>query len=598
MQKTYTHLAHMVRQHAAELGEKTALFYQRNAQWVPMSWKTLREKVDQAAKAMIGFGIKPQQMVGIFAQNCPEWSIADFATLSIRGTVVPIYATSTTDQANYLINDAEVSLLFVGGQEEYDKALQLLPTNEYLKRIVAIDPATDLRDCQQACYFEQFLQEGASAAADAELQARLDSVQPDDLVTLIYTSGTTGEPKGVMLDVHNLNTVLRIHDERLKIDYEMVSVCFLPLSHVFERSWSYYVFHCGGVNYYCHNPKEVKSVLEHAHPTVMCAVPRFYEKIHATILSKVGGASAVKKGLFHWAFGVGERRLEQVAAKGQASWWTEQQYALADKLIFSKLRAATGLDRAQLLPCAGAKLGEQVFRFFRAMGLNINYGYGLSETCATVTCYTTDKQFAIGSIGTPMPGVEVKLGENNEILVKGDTVMRGYYKKPQATAEAFVDGWFRTGDAGAFDASGNLYFTERIKDLMKTSNGKYIAPQVVETTIGSDYFIEQVAIIGDERKYVSALIVPAFEALEEYARTANIAFQDRMDLIRNSQIIELFQQRINELQKNLAGFEQVKKFTLLDHEFSIEAGEITPTLKVKRNVILKNYFREIEAMYV
>ncbi|WP_147457700.1 AMP-dependent synthetase/ligase, partial [Serratia plymuthica] len=411
-----------------------------------------------------------------------------------------------------------------------------------------------------------------------------------------YTSGTTGEPKGVMLDYRNLAAQLYLHDERLTVNEEDVSLSFLPISHVFERIWSFFIMHSGAQNVYLPNTDWVREAMTAVRPTLMCAVPRFYEKIFSAVHEKVARAPWLRRALFHWAIVCGERKFLQERAGKPLGKLFNLSHRWADKLVLSKLRGILG-GKVRFLPAAGAKLDDNVILFFQAMGVNIKYGYGMTETCATVSCWE-EGNFRFGSIGKPLPGVEVRIGEENEIQVRGPIVMRGYFNKPLETTASFTgDGWLKTGDAGAIDEAGNLFITERLKDLMKTSGGKYIAPQMLEGTLAQDRFIEQVAIIADARKFVSALIVPSFESLEEYAKSINLKYQDRLELLRNSHIIEMFESRLRDMQKELARFEQVKKFTLLPAAFSMELGELTPTLKLRRKVILQRYQHEIDSMY-
>lgn len=426
----------------------------------------------------------------------------------------------------------------------------------------------------------------ASQDKQTELNQRLADKNLSDLFTMIYTSGTTGEPKGVMLDYANIAHQLHAHDLALpKIDENDVSLSFLPFSHIFERAWVAYVLYRGATVCYLEDTNEVRNALNEVKPTLMCAVPRLYEKMYSAIWDKVNKAPIHRRALFKWAISVGKKKRKNTLS-----------YKLADKLVLNKLRALLG-GRIRMMPCGGAKLEPTIGQFFQAIGVNIKLGYGMTETTATVSCWA-DEQFEPNSIGRLMPNAEVKIGENNEILVRGGMVMRGYYKRPEETALAFTeDGFLKTGDAGEFDAQGNLYITDRIKELMKTSNGKYIAPQYIEGKIGKDKFIEQIAIIADAKKYVSALIVPCFESLEEYAKQLNIKYQDRMELVKHSEIVQLFEKRINELQKELAHFEQIKKFTLLPQAFSVKMEEITPTLKLRRKVILERYRKQIESMY-
>ncbi len=589
------HLVRLMRERITQLGNKAALRVQQDGQWRAIGWRTLGQAMDYCAQALIRCGHQPTEMVGIYARNMPEWTQADLGILAARGVSVPIYPTSTLDQVRYIVRDAKIGILFVGEQPQFDQALTLLQNGE-IRQIVALDGNVNLRGCPQASYFQEFLVSGNHQPSEQQLREREQQYRMDDLLTLIYTSGTTGEPKGVMLDFANIATCFEMHNSRLDLNEQDVSLCMLPLSHVFERVWSFYVLYCGGENVYIRDPQKVMEVIDEVKPTVMCAVPRLYEKAYAMIQAKVAQAPAPRRALFGWATRVGKQMVATRQAGKSASPQLYAQLWLAERLVFRKLRARFG-GRTRFLPVAGARLADDVNLFFQAMGLNLKYGYGMTETTATVCCYE-DQQFKLGSIGTALNGIEVKLGENNELLVRSPTVMRGYYNKPDATAEVMTeDGFLRTGDAGELDSQGNIYFTERLKELMKTSNGKYVAPQVVEGAIGKDRFIEQIAIIADARHFVSALIVPCFESLEEYARSINLQYQCKSDLLRNSRVMEFFEARIADLQKELAKFEQVKKFTLLPSAFSMELGEITPTMKLRRKIIEAKYQREIEAMY-
>ncbi|MFM5180848.1 long-chain fatty acid--CoA ligase [Aeromonas veronii] len=589
------HLVRLMRERIAQLGNKAALRVQQDGQWRAIGWRTLGQAMDYCAQALIRAGHQPTEMVGIYARNMPEWTQADLGILAARGVSVPIYPTSTLDQLRYIVKDAGIKVLFVGEQPQFDQALQLIESGE-IRQLIALDGSVNLRGCEQASHFQTFLVSGNHQPSEQELRVRETQYRMDDLLTLIYTSGTTGEPKGVMLDFSNIAACFEMHNSRLDLNEQDVSLCMLPLSHVFERAWSYYVLYCGAENVYIRDPQKVMDVIGEVQPTVMCAVPRLYEKAYAMIQAKVAQAPALRRALFGWATKVGKQMVAIRQAGKSASPLLYGQLWLAERLVFRKLRARFG-GRTRFLPVAGARLADDVNLFFQAMGLNLKYGYGMTETTATVCCYE-DSQFKLGSIGTALNGIEVKLGENNELLVRSPTVMRGYYNKPDATAEVMTeDGFLRTGDAGELDSQGNIYFTERLKELMKTSNGKYVAPQLVEGTIGKDRFIEQIAIVADARHFVSALIVPCFESLEEYARSINLQYQCKTELLRHSRVMEFFEARIADLQKELAKFEQVKKFTLLPSAFSMELGELTPTMKLRRKIIEAKYQSEIEAMY-
>ena len=590
-----SHLVRQIRGRVARHGDRAALRAQMDGRWRAISWRELGQAIDGCAQALIRAGHEPGEMVGLYARNMPEWTQADLGILAARGVSVPIYPTSAPDQVRYILRDARIRLLFAGEQPQFDQALALL--NEgMIGRIVALDSAVDLRGCPQASHFHDFLRQGDHPPSEQERRTREAQCRMDDLLTLIYTSGTTGEPKGVMLDFANIAACFAMHDRRIRLDERDVSLCMLPLSHVFERVWTFYVLYRGAENVYIRDPQQVMDVIADVRPTVMCAVPRLYEKAYAVIQGRVAKASRLRRALFAWATSVGTAVVAARQAGASLSPLLAGQWWLADRLVCRALRDRFG-GRTRLLPVAGARLADEVNLFFQAMGFNLTYGYGLTETTATVCCYENER-FRLGSIGTALDGVEVRLGEHHELLVRAPTVMRGYYNKPDATrAVMTADGFLRTGDAGDVDGEGHIYFHERIKELMKTSYGQYVAPQVVEGMLGKDPFIEQIAVVADARHFVSALIVPCFESLEEYARSINLEYQSTAELLRHSAVVEFFDARIQALQQELARFQQVKKFTLLPRAFSVEEGELTPTLKLRRRTIEANYRDEIEGMY-
>ncbi|MDE6489154.1 MAG: long-chain fatty acid--CoA ligase, partial [Paramuribaculum sp.] len=591
------------------VSENSALFPEREAYrdntsglWVSTSWKELAAKCDQVACAMEILGLKELDNITVFSANRSEILITDFAAYANRAVPISIYATSTTDQVAYIVNDSSANIIFVGDQEQYAKAREASASCPTLKQIVTF-ASSIVRDKNDSTTlsFDDLLALGAKASKDCResVAQRTARATEDDIATIIYTSGTTGEPKGAVLPHSCFNAALRIHDERLTmISDRDTSVCFLPLSHIFEKAWTYFCLHRRMVVGINHNPKEIQKAVKDFRPTCMCSVPRFWEKVYTAVQEKLADMSGFKAWMVARALKIGRiRNLEYARTGRKAPWWIEKQYQFFNKKIFAALRHTIGIDNGNIFPTAGAPLSPNIVEFFQSCGINIVIGYGLSETTATVTCYPT-VDYEIGTVGTALPGIEVKIGAENEILVKGPTIMRGYYNKPEATAEAFTsDGWFRTGDAGRFDETGALILTERIKDLFKTSNGKYIAPQALESRLGEDKYIEQVAVIGDQRKYVTAIIIPAFEALKEYARKKQIKYRNIEELIRNADVRSMLQERIDNLQSNFASFEQIKKFTLLPKEFTMEAGELTNTLKIRRPVINNRYASEIEAMY-
>ncbi|GAD78728.1 AMP-dependent synthetase/ligase [Vibrio ezurae] len=591
------HIVKKVRQQVVDGGSRVALKHKVDGAWQGISWSQFGQQMDAVSMALLAQGLSVQDKVGIYSNNMPKWTMADIGALQARIVTVPIYPTNTADQSVYVLQNADVKVLFVGEQNQYDIAVSIYEQCEQLQLIVAMCDSIELADNDFSVSWDDFIQtEVPSAAIKDEFEQRILEANLEDLVTLIYTSGTTGRPKGVMLDYANFAAQLEGHIARLNLTKDDVSLCFLPLSHVFERAWTMFVLFTGATNVYLIDTMQVRDALSEVKPTVMCAVPRFYEKIFSAIHEKVSHSSLVKKAMFTWAVNTGARIALCKQEQRSPSYLLKRSHALADKLVLSKLRALLG-GNITIMPCGGAKLDETIGRFFHALGLNVKLGYGMTETTATVSCWD-EPNFDPDSIGTSMPGAQVKIGENNEILVRGPMVMRGYYKLPEETAKTFDEnGFLKTGDAGHFDEQGNLFITDRIKELMKTSGGKYIAPQIVEGTIGKDHFIEQIAVIADTRKFVSALIVPSYEALEVYAKELNIKYHDKVDLLKHSQVVEMIEERVTELQKNLAKFEQVKKFKLLPKAFSMEKGELTPTQKLRRKVINDRYQDEIEEMY-
>lgn len=590
---------------AQKYGEREIIRHKDYAtnEWISVSWNKFHSLIDTAAYALAQIGIKEKENIITFTQNALYGLVTDFGSFRNRAVVAPLYATSSPDQITYIINETEARILFVGEQTQYNVWMEARENCPLVEHIVIFD-----RQVQRAegdttsMYYDEFLALGKNASDEIknEVDRRTRSARPEDLATLIYTSGTTGEPKGVMLSHSNYDIIMRIHEQRLTmIDDEDISLSFLPMTHIFERAWSYFCLTMGVRVVINRDPKTIAATVKEVRPTLLCNVPRFWEKVYAGVQDFIAKQKGVKAALIKQGIKVGGKYYLQYKSQGRnIPLWLNLEYKLFDKLVLSKIRQTVGVDRGVLFPVAGAPLGDAINEFLLSCGMPITYGYGLSETTATVSCFLPN-DYKIGTVGTVMPEIEVRIDteNNNEILVKSGTVMQGYYKKPEETAKVFTeDGWFRTGDAGTY-VDGKLSITERIKDLFKTSNGKYIAPQAIESCLGGDRFIEQVAVIGDQQKYVTAIIVPAYEALTEYARKMQIQFHTFEDLVRNQEIYKMIEGRIAELQKGFAAFEQIKKFTLLPHAFTMERGELTNTLKLRRSIINKIYKKEIELMY-
>ena len=594
------HFSKLVAAKAKKQANRVALYYRDYsvAKWVEITWRELHEKVERVARALVSLGVKEEDRVAICSQNMPQALMVDFANYANRAISVPMYATASVQQIEYIINDAEIEVLCVGEQIQYDNALEVIKNSKFLKHIVVFDPSVDLKGESRAMYFEDFMRKGDDLSLQKTVEKRTKAATDDDLAIIMYTSGTTGESKGVMLPHSCLLEAMRIHDQRLvHIKRSDTSMAFLPLTHIFERAWTYFCLWEDVKVYLNQRPSDIQNTLKEVRPTMLCAVPRFWEKIAAGVQLKIDTFSPFKKALVTWALAVGEEyNIGYRKDQKRAPLGLSIRYKIADRLIFSTLKKVVGLDRGRLFPVAGAALDDKLAKFFVSLGLPIMYGYGLTETTATVCCYPYHN-YVIGSMGTLMPDVQVKIGEDGEILVKGKTVCSGYYKKPEINANSFIDGWFRTGDAGKLVDGKHLYMTDRLKDLFKTSNGKYIAPQQIETILGGDVFIEQVAVIGNNRNYVTAIIAPNIEAIKGYAEQNGIKYEYVDELMDNPQICKMMEERIANLQKDMAPYEKIKKFRMIKRGFTIESGELTSTLKLRRAVILQNYAAMIEEMY-
>ena len=596
-------LTHLTRTQTDKYVDRRAMGYYTAEEGLhePLSWRQLADTVSQLACGMLRLNVGVQDCIAVFSENMREVVMTDLAAYSIRAIPVSIYATSSHDQVKYIIDDTKATVLFVGDEAQYRLALRIADECDSIRQIVRYGDIPKSEHDRGSISFAELLSVGCDASESLadEVNRRTAAATPDDIATLIYTSGTTGEPKGAILTHSCFDAALSIHRDRLTtLSEDDTSICFLPLSHIFEKAWTYFCLYRGIYVTINHDPKEIQTAIREVRPTCMCSVPRFWEKVYLAIEEQVLKMPPLKRKMVVHALKVGRKRnLDYVRLGRKVPVLLEKQYRFFDKRIFGPVRRAIGIDNGNIFPTAGAPLSPPIVTFFHSMGLNIVIGYGLSETTATVTCFP-ERDYIIGSVGTVLPGIEVKIGDDNEILVKGPTVMRGYHNKPEATAEAFTsDGWFRTGDAGHFDSAGALVLTDRIKDLFKTSNGKYIAPQVLESRLAHDRYIDQVVVIGDRRKYVTAIIVPAYDALQEYADKKHIAYSNMTELVRNADIHHLIGERIERMQQGLPAFERIKRFTLLPEPLTMERGELTNTLKVKRPVINARYAREIEEMY-
>jgi len=596
-----SHLSTLVHDVAAKYGDREALIYKNfgGQQWKSCSWNQFSGIVRQVSDAMLALGVEVQENVGIFSQNSVQYLFADFGAWGIRAVTIPFYATSSEQQIQFMINDAKIRFLFVGEQEQYEKARRVFPTCQSLQRIIVFDPAVSLPEGDQTVMsFADFLKMGEGLPHRQQVQSRQQQATMDDIANILYTSGTTGDSKGVVLSMGQYHAALEANHRDVPVSENDRVMNFLPFTHIFERGWALLCITVGArliVNTY---PQQVQKSMREQHPTCMSSVPRFWEKVYQGVQEKIEGSGAVQRSLFRHALEVGHKHnIDCLAAGKQPPVALRLEYELLNKTVFSLVRRELGLENAHFFPTAGATVSAHVEEFVHSIGLNMIVGYGLTESLATVTCDHLGQPYQVGSVGKPIQGIDIKISDEGEILLKGPTVTRGYYNRDDITRQSFTaDGYFRTGDSGYFK-NGELFLKDRIKDLFKTSNGKYIAPQMIESKLLVDKYIDQIAIIADQRKFVSALIVPEYRLLETYARQNGIAFNSREDLCCDKRILQMLTERIETLQQQLAHYEQVKRFTLLPHPFSMERGELTNTLKIKRRVLNENYKAEIDKMY-
>ena len=567
--------------------------------WKKVSWREFSDNVKTVSNALLNLGVKVQENIGVFSQNAVQYLFTDFGAFGIRAVTIPFYATSSEQQLQYVVNDAEIRFVFVGEQEQYDKARRVQALCPTLERIVIYDPSVTLAEHDvTSMFFADFMKMGEGLPRQAEVERLWSETQDDDIANILYTSGTTGESKGVVLTNGQYVAAFKANNECVPIGEDDRIITFLPIAHIFERGWDFLALTEGSTLIINTDPHEIQKSMCETHPTCMSAVPRFWEKVYAGVMAKIDKASPLQQRIFKEALETGRKYNVECKARGKRpSLLLAMKYKAIDKTMLALVRKQFGLSKPNIFPTAGAVVSPEVETFVHSIGLNMIVGYGLTESLATVSCDHKNEPYTIGSVGRPIDGIDVKIGENNEILLKGPTITRGYYKREALNKETFTeDGYFRTGDAG-YLRDGELFLTERIKDLYKTSNGKYIAPQAVEAKLLVDKYIEQIVVIADERKFVSALIVPAYPVLEEYAREQGIPFSGREDLCSNEKIKQMLAERIDTLQQGLSGYEQVKRFTLITQPFSMENGELTNTLKTRRPVVIKNYRAEIEAMY-
>ena len=596
------HLSVLIHSMASQYKEKPALTYKDFGcdSWNSVSWNEFSQHVKEVSNAFLELGIQPHDKIAVFSQNCLSYLYTDFGAYGVKAISIPFYATSSEQQIQFIINDAEIRMVFVGEQDQYDKARRVLSHCPSLTQIIVFDESVTLtKEDNTTLYFKDFIQRGKELQHQEKVEELYRTASFDDLCNILYTSGTTGDSKGVMLTYGQYEAALEANTKCVPVTDTDRVMSFLPFTHIFERAWAYLSLSKGTQIIINTNPKDILISLKETHPTCMSSVPRFWEKVYNGVKEKIESASAIQQKIFNHALSVGKKHNIDYLSKGKTPPLALRlEYNLLNKTILSKVRKQLGFTEPNIFPTAGARVAPEIEIFVHAIGIDMLAGYGLTESLATVSCDHRGKPFTVGSVGIPIEGLEIKIGENNEVLLKGPTITKGYYKRDEINKATFdSDGFFHTGDSG-YIKDGELFLTERIKDLFKTSNGKYIAPQQIETLLLVDRYIDEVTIIADERKFVSALVVPNYQLLEEYALSHNISFNSKEELCSNSKINKLVMDRISTIQQQLASYEQIKRITLLPRNFSIEAGELTNTLKLKRRVIYENYKDVIEKMYV
>lgn len=598
-------LVEIIPAQARRLGNHEAyrFCWRKDGEWLSTSWSEFAVQIDVAAKALASLGLIEKDTIAICSPNTPQILITEFGAFRNRIACIPIYASSVQSQFDFIVRDGGAKVLFVGDKHQYPMAYRHWKANPEIKKIIVFknDGLQLFDDDTVTVFWDDFVRLGMNAPEEIarEVEARTGRGLPDDMATLIYTSGTTGEPKGVVISHSNYDAAIEKHIKMLhSIKDSDLSMSFLPMSHILEKAWCYFCI-CRGVSIAVnYDPRIIADTIHTVHPNLMCCVPRFWEKVYAGVKEKIEAMSRLQKMMINRSLKIGKaRNLKYLRTGRNVPWLLEKEYRFWDRHIFSKLKLAVGIPDPNFFPTAGAPLSDKICEFFRSIGIDIIIGYGLSETTATVSFFP-QVGYEIGTVGVPLPGLKVKIDDNGEILVKGATVTPGYYNNPDANAAAFTDdGYFRTGDAGYFTPDGALVLTERVKDLFKTSNGKYIAPQMMESRLAENKYIDEVAVIGDRRKFVTALVVPNLSQLRVWAKSKDIEAEDSETLMQDKRVMSFIMSEIEAYQKDIADFEKIKRITLLPHHFSIMNGEVTNTMKVRRPIVARNYSDLIERMY-
>ncbi len=595
--KTLSQLFQIITKDFAKGKERAALKYKSGADWKEVSYDDLYNYTENFALGLASLGVKRNDKVAIIAENRPEWVYADMAVLGLGGVDVPLYPISTSDTIEFCLNNSESVGIVVSNSFHLNKVLKIRNNCRTLKFIVVMNDS-DKGNEKDVYSFSEIKERGAEYKREYPNHFNESSklTQENELCTIIYTSGTTGEPKGVMLTHKNICSNIKSAHEIFDIGETDTFLSFLPLCHIFERMAGYYTaFSAGSLIAYAESIEKIAGNMEEIHPTIITAVPRLFERMYNKIKRNVESMPEKRQKIFNWGIEIG-KEFQLAKKSGQpVPIFLSLKYKLADKLVFQKLRDKTG-GKIRFFISGGAALARELGLFFEAVGILIVEGYGLTESSPVIAA-NRPNDYKFGTVGKTMPGVEIKIAKDGEILAYGPNIMQGYYKNKKETEDTIKDGWLYTGDIGVFDAEGFLIITDRKKHLFKTSGGKYIAPTPIENMFLASKYIDQFILIGDRRMFLSALIVPDYEALKEYADANRIQYKNVEDLVELKQIYELLEKELDQFQKKLANFERVRKFAVLDKPFTIETGELTPSLKVKRKVIEERYKDLIEDMY-
>ena len=578
-------------------GSKPALAHKsKGGTYQDISYTELGESVDAFSKGLTALGVQKNDRVALLSENRPEWAITDFGSLKAGAVTVPMFSTLTAAQVGYILKDSGSKIICVSTGKQLEKVTAIRDEVPTLEQIIVFDPIEG--ECPEGVIqFEAVCELDGQGIGETPKQKHPSYANEDDIATIIYTSGTTGDPKGVMLTHANFISNLQACKSLIDISDTDALLSFLPLSHVFERLGGHYVpLFSGAKIAYAESVLTVRQNMQEIAPTVMLSVPRLYETMHDRILRAVQEGSSLKQKIFHWGVSVGSSVSSAIQQGKKPSAILQLQQNIADKLVFAKLKAATG-GRLRFFVSGGAALPQSIAEFFHAAGILILEGYGLTETSPVISM-NHPTQWRFGTVGVPVPGVEVQIAEDGEILTRGPHVMKGYFNNESATAEVIDgEGWFHTGDIGIIDEDGFVKITDRKKNIIVLSNGKNVAPQPIESELVQSPFINQILLIGNERKNLAALIVPNFDALKAWATENNVTTDDLATLLETREVQQLIQREIRSRLTDFADFEQVRRFTLLDKEFSQEADEMTPTLKLKRNVIIERYGDAIAEMH-